>query len=191
MKKALIDLDDVLAVDGFLNMLNVFNKSDYSYSDIKSYYVEEILPIERQKEFRNYFREHNVYDYAHVAPHSKEVLKNLMLEYEIYICSNYCDMDNHIMPELIPKKIEFLLKNFPFLTSANFIFANDKTVIKGDLRIDDKLSNLKTDGIKLLYSAYHNLNISNEDLQENEILRVNDWKEIENELNKQKVFTIK
>ena len=190
MKKAIVDLDDVLAIDGFLNMLNDFNKSNYTYSDIKGYYVEEILPKEKQEEFKKFFREHNVYDYATVATHSKEVLMNLMLECEIYVCSNYCDMDGTIMPELIPKKTEFLTKNYSFLTPENFIFANDKAMINGDIRIDDKISNLP-DGIKLLYSAYHNLKVPKEELEKSGIIRVNSWKEIEKELNKQKVFTKK
>ena len=31
IKNAIIDLDDVLALDGFLNMVNAFNNSNYTY----------------------------------------------------------------------------------------------------------------------------------------------------------------
>ena len=59
MKKAIIDLDDVLSLDAFLNMLNYFNNSNYKYSDIKSYYVEEILPKERLIEYKDFFIKNN------------------------------------------------------------------------------------------------------------------------------------
>ena len=192
MKKAIIDLDDVLSLDGFLNMLNDFNNSNYTYEETKGYYVEEILPKEKQLEFFKFFMNGNVYDYARVAPNSKEVLKKMMLYLEVYICSSYYSDINHvIMPELIPKKCEFLLSNYPFLTTKNFIFTNDKKMLNADIRIDDSINNLSNDGINLLYNAYHNKNISEKELNESGIIRVNDWLEIESELNKQKVFTIK
>jgi 5'(3')-deoxyribonucleotidase len=191
MKKIVIDLDDVLALDGFLNMMNYFNNSNYSYEDIEGYYVEQILSKEKIKEFWQFFKENNVYDYAKVEPFAKEVLMNLMLEYEIYICSSYAnEIENSIMPELIEKKIEFLMKEFPFITPKNFMFVNDKSLIQADYKVDDKIENLTGDGIKFLYTAYHNKDIVDNKLKENNIIRINNLKELENNL-KEKVFTRK
>lgn len=179
MKKLIVDLDDVLALDGYLNMMNSFCNSNYKYEDAISYYVEELLDETTLKAYREFFKNNNVYDYATVAPNSKEVLMKLMLEYEIYVCSSYySDIDHIIMPELIPKKCEFLKKNYPFLTSKNFIFTNDKTMIEADVKIDDVIHNLDNGDIKLLYTAYHN---SKEDL-DNDIYRVDNWQDIENKL---------
>lgn len=189
MKKAIIDLDDVLSLDAFLNMLNYFNNSNYKYSDIKSYYVEEILPKERLIEYKDFFIKNNVYDFAIVAPHSKEVLKNLMLEYEIYITSSYYSyLHNDIIPELIPRKCEFLKKNYPFLSTKNFIFTNDKLMLEADLRIDDRLDNLGTNGINILYNAYHNENIEEKEFENKNILRVNDWDDIEEKVLKKSIY---
>ena len=189
MEKIIIDLDDVLAIDGYLNMMNAFCNSNYKYEDAKGYYVEELLDEETLKAYREFFKHNNVYDYSTVAKDSKEVLMNLMLEYDIYICSSYySDIDNIIMPELIPKKCEFLKRNYPYIPSKNFIFTNDKSMIEADVKIDDVVHNLDNGEIKLLYNAYHNSKIDNNELNEKEILRVNDWKEIEDILiPKQKV----
>jgi 5'(3')-deoxyribonucleotidase len=189
MKKAIIDLDDVLALDGFLNMMNDFNNSNYTYEEIKGYYVEEVLSKEKLIQFRSFFKENNVYDYATVAPNSKEILMNLMLEYEIYIASSYySSLDHIIMPDLISKKCEFLLKNYPFLTCKNFIFINDKNMLNADIRIDDKISNLSGNGIKLLYSAYHNKDIDDDTLISKGITRVNSWNDIDIKLLKKTIY---
>ena len=183
MKKILVDLDDVLSMDGYLNMMNDFLGTNYAYEDINDYYVENIMSEEKLKEYREFFKTHNVYDYSKPAPNSRKVLIKLMLEYEIYVCSSYhSELDNTILPDLIPKKCEFLQKNYPFLSSKNFIFTNDKSMLDVDIRIDDRLHNLEGSGIKLLYDAYHNKDIDNELLEQNEILRVNNWLDIEDKL---------
>ena len=178
MEKIIVDLDDVLALDGYLNMMNSFVNGNYRYEDAKGYYVEELLDEPTLQAYREFFKNNNVYDYATVASNSKEVLMNLMLEYDIYICSSYfSDIDNIIMPELIPKKCEFLKKNYPYIPPKNFIFTNDKSMIEADIKIDDVVHNLDNGKIKLLYDAYHNRNISKDD-----ITRVYDWKDIEQRL---------
>lgn len=180
MKKLIVDLDDVLALDGYLNMMNAFVNGAYKYEDLKGYYVEEILDKETLKAYREFFKNNNVYDYATVAPHSKEALMNLMLEYEIYIASSYySDIGHIIMPELIPKKCEFLCKNYPFLTSKNFIFTNNKSLIEADVKIDDVLKNLENADDRLLFTAYHNSKLSNAEVYKNRAVRVNNWQEIE------------
>ena len=176
MKKIMVDLDDVLALDGYLNMMNSFLKTDYKYEDIKGYYVEELLDINQLKAYREFFNNNNVYDYAKVAVDSQKVLMDLMSEYEIYICSSYySDIDHIIMPELIPKKCEFLKRNYPFLTSKNFIFTNDKSMINADVKIDDSINNLTNADIKLLYTAYHNKDLPKLELISKQIVRMNDW----------------
>lgn len=182
MKRLLVDLDDVLALNAYLNMMNDYLGTNYTYEDINDYYVEKILTKEQLIKYRNYFKTYSVYDYAEIAPYSREVLMDLMLTHEIYICSSYhSELDNTIMPELIPKKCEFLMKNYPFLSSKNFIFANDKSMIDADIRIDDNLNNL-TSGIKMLYTAYHNKDISDIELKDKNIIRVNNWIDIKNKL---------
>ena len=190
MKKAIIDVDDVLALDAFLNALNDFNKSNFKYEDIKGYYVESLIEEEKITAFRKFMREIDIYKYARVAPLSKEVLMQMMLEgYDIYPTSKYySDIDNTLMSYLIPYKCEFLQKNYPFIPIKNYTFINDKLMLDADLRIDDSINNLGGNGIKLLFSAYHNKNIENEELENKQILRVSDWNDIGNKVLKKSIY---
>lgn len=190
MQKAIIDIDDVLALDTFLNTLNIFNNSNYTYDNIKGYYVENLLEKEKINEFRKYIKENNIYEFSKVAPNSKEVLMQMMLEgYDIYPASKYySDLDKIILPELIPYKCEFLQRNYPFIPTKNYIFINDKLMLDADLRIDDSISNLGGKGISLLFNAYHNKDITQDELEKEKILRVNDWKDIGNKVLKKGIY---
>ena len=91
------------------------------------------------------------------------------------------------MPEGIEKsyihlanKYKYLRKEFPFLKTDNFIFTSRKDLVKCDIKIDDRIDNLKGDCVKLLYTARHNKDIPKEELDKLGIIRVNNWQEIKN-----------
>ena len=44
VKKILIDLDDTILVDCYLEVVNKYLKKNYTYDDIKDYWVDEIVP---------------------------------------------------------------------------------------------------------------------------------------------------
>ena len=70
-------------------------------------------------------------------------------------------------------------ENLPFINPENYIFTSNKECIKAEIKIDDKISNLEGNSeLKLLITAYHNKNISNEELKEKNIIRVNNWNDI-------------
>ena len=48
-----------------------------------------------------------------------------------------------------------------------------------DIRIDDRLNNLSGATTKLLFTAWHNKDLSKEELKKKNTIRVNSWKEIE------------
>ena len=61
-----------------------------------------------------------------------------------------------------------------------FIFLSDKELVDADIRIDDSVDKLKGKAeMKLLFTAYHNKNIADDELKEKKLTRVNSWKEIE------------
>ena len=74
----------------------------------------------------------------------------------------------------------FLLKTFPFLNPKNFIFTSRKDIVDCDIKIDDKVGNLKGLGeVKILIDGHHNKAYTEEELKMRGIKRVTTWKEIE------------
>lgn len=95
-------------------------------------------------------------------------------------------------PTLTPYQIlkskmdKVLLKYFPFLTWKNFIITSNKKLIAGDVLIDDGVHNLiGAPYKKILKTAPWNKDF---DAEANEMIRVKDWKEIEEALIKLNVL---
>ncbi len=61
----------------------------------------------------------------------------------------------------------------------NYVFLGNKSILGCDIKIDEKLENLENAKIKLLYTAYHNKNLSDNVLNEKGIIRVDNWNDIE------------
>ena len=181
MKKLIIDMDDVLCEKGFLRMVNAFLGTDYQEEDAGSYYINDLIPKEKFSEWLQFFEENNVYDYVNLKENVQEVLKKLNETYDIYIATSYVFRDdNQLSGKSLKDKFEYLYKNFPFINPEKYIFITNKEIIKADIRIDDSIQKLEGDAeIKLLFTAYHNVNISAEELKKKNLIRVNDWKEIE------------
>lgn len=178
-KRIMIDMDDVIVSGGFLHLLNEFMYTNYKEEDFNEFYMQDIVP--NKKEFFNYFLKHNLYDYCEIKDSAIEVIKKLSKNFDIYICTSYIYKEIIEDSGIILKyKYDYLLKYFPFLNPSNFIFTGDKSVINCDIKIDDRVENLENSNIKILFSAYHNKNISDKELKEKNILRVNNWSEIKN-----------
>lgn len=180
MKKLIIDMDDVICERNFIDMVNDFLKSNYEQEEIGSYYINDIIPKEKMKEWIDFFANNNVYEYGRPCKDSFETIEKLNHLYDIYIVSAYIFRDDESLSgKCLKDKFDYLYKNLPFIDPKKFIFANNKELIKADIRIDDSLKNLTSEAeIKLLYTAYHNKNITDEELKNNGITRVNSWKEI-------------
>ncbi len=176
------DLDDVITKGCFLKLLNRLFQTNYAEEDICTYHVEDILeaPEDRVK-FMNYVMDVNFYSHTELMEDAKEVLERLNQKYELYICTMAllsCGVKR--IGELLMYKNEFLLKELPFIKEEQHIYIANKSLVKANIRIDDKLENLEGDGeIKLLYSAYHNREYTDVFLKEKGVRRVSSWKEIE------------
>lgn len=179
--KIMVDMDDVIVKGGILYLLNDFLKTNYKEDDFKDYYVQDIIP--NKKEFFDYFFKKNMYDYGVLCDGVKEALEYLNKKYDVYICTSYIFRE---YPErcanILSQKFEFLIRELPFLDPKKFIFLSDKSLVKADVRIDDRIENLSGDSKNILFTAYHNKNISDEELEEKGIIRVQNWNEIINVL---------
>lgn len=181
MEKLIIDMDDVLCGKGFLRIVNEFLGTEYEEKDANSYYINDLIPKEKFLDWVQFFEEKNLYEYVDLKDNVQEVLEKLSKKYDIYIATSYVFRDDKkISGKVLKDKFDYLYKNFPFINPEKYIFITNKEIINADIRIDDNIEKLKGNAkIKLLFTAYHNENITKEELEEKGLIRVNNWKEVE------------
>ena len=178
MKTIMVDMDDVLTYDNFSKILEDYLGYKPDYDSIKTYYIQDILG-DKKEDFFSKFKDMDMYENATLLPDCYEVLKELSNYYKIYICTDY------IWREIIEfagnnlrNKYHFLYEKLDFIEPKNFIFVGDKTIVNCDIKIDDRVKNLENSNIKLLFTAYHNKDITDLELKDKNIIRVDNWNEI-------------
>lgn len=181
MEKLIIDMDDVITEKGFIRMINEFLGTNYTQEDSGSYYINDLIPKEKMNEWIEFYSNKNVYDYANIIEGAKKSLQKLNEKYDLYIATAYVFRDApQVSGKTLNDKYNFLLKNFPFIDPHKFIFISNKELLEADIRIDDSPKKLLGKArLKLLFTAYHNKDMSDEELKENNFVRVNGWKEVE------------
>lgn len=178
MKSIMVDMDDVMTYGNFSNMVEDYLGYVPDYASVKGYYMQEVLG-NKKDDFFNKFKDMNMYANATLLPDCYEVLKKLNDKYKIYIVTDY------IWPEIVEfagnnlrNKYNFLYKKLDFIPPQNYIFTSDKSIIKCDIKIDDRVKHILGAPTMLLFDAYHNREISKEELDKQNIIRVHSWKEI-------------
>ena len=181
MEKLIVDMDDVLCEKGFIRMINEFLGTNYEQEDAKSYYINDLIPKDRIKEWAKWYSNRNTYDYVNIVENAQEVMEKLNKKYDLYIATAYVFRDApEVSGKTLNDKYNFLMKNFPFIDPHKFIFISNKELLEADIRIDDSPKKLKGEAkLKLLFTAYHNKTMTEEDLKKNNFIRVNNWKEVE------------
>ena len=183
METLMVDMDNVITDGLFINLIEEFYNKKIDLNSINNYYFVQELTRERNKEFWEYVSTKNFYGDAPLLDGCYEVLEKLNSMYDIYIATSY--LWNEIIDlsgkNLMDKYI-YLKDNLPFIEPEKYIFVTNKNLLNFDIRIDDKISNLNEANTKLLFTAWHNKNVSAEKLNLSNIKRVNNWYEIEEEL---------
>lgn len=175
-KRLMIDMDDVITDGTFRKQIEFFigHKIDTNKT---GYFLQNALEDKKEEFFKQ--SPLDMYQDAPLKEEAYEVIEKLNEVYELYIVSSYKIVDapyqegNHLK-----FKMEYLHKMLPFINADHIIFMADKSLITWDIAIDDSLKNLKSAKMKLLFTAYHNKNISNEDLKKEQIIRVDKWSDI-------------
>jgi 5'(3')-deoxyribonucleotidase len=184
MKKSImIDMDDVVCDGGFLYLINQFTHKNYTVEDFTKYYMQDVIPLDSKSEWQKFFASNNMYEHANFIGNAHDVIQKLNEKYEVFIVTSYITKDNiSTSGKLLKDKFDWLQENLPFISPYNYVFTGNKDIIDCDIKIDDKLSNL-TGNIhtktKLLFTAYHNKNLADEELNNNNVQRVDNWNEIE------------
>ena len=185
-KSIMIDMDEVIVKGKFTEFLNEF-LGGVDFEKLNGFYRQDLIKG-REEEFKKTYQFKNLYkneDGSFVEPFENcvEVMKKISENYDIYIVTSYVWKENVIdAAENLKNKYEYLSHFFPFIDTNNFIFITNKTKIKFDIGIDDRPKNLNNCDKKLLFTEFRNEKILNEELQKENITRVNDWLEIQKNL---------
>lgn len=185
-KTMMVDMDDVIYKDWFLNLLNTYLETNYKEEDFPSYYMQDILKAEEQNDFFKWMLTQNVYDYGVLVPYAYDVLKRLNYHFKLCIGTAYIfkELPLESGKLLLAQKYERLLGVFDFLKPHQIILVNDKSFIGTDIKVDDLVKNLSGAETKILFSSYHNLQIPNKELDKRDIIRTDDLLEVETVLQK-------
>lgn len=178
IKTIMVDMDYVITNGNLDKLLEQFLDYKIDYESEYGYYLQDLLK-DKKDAFFDYFKTVDMYENAPLLDNCYEVLEELSKNYEIYICTDYIWKD--IVPDcghVLNIKYKYLYKTLSFIKPGNYIFTSSKNIVNCDIKIDDKLSNLSGASTKLLFTAYHNRSITDEELKEQNVIRVNNWLEI-------------
>lgn len=189
--KLLLDVDEVICFSGYLELVNEFLNTNYEIDDFTDYYIDrKAIPKERYSEFIEFKRNKKLYEKPCILPDAIEVIKRLSEKVDVYICSACVfTEDIECSAQAFADKYNFLIKYLPFLDPHKFIFTSYKNSFKGDIQIDDRITNLENDiPLRILFPSYHNKDITEEELTKKEIIRAGydwrtGWKKVEEIIN--------
>ena len=176
MKKSLtllVDMDDTieLLTDAWVDWLNEKHGTDTVKDDIHSWDFAAAFPTLTDDEAYAPIYIDEFWDTVQPMPWAFETLCRLRAEgHEIYVVTSSAY-------QTIPAKMEkVLFRYFPFLDWEHVIVTGNKSMIRGDVLIDDGPHNLEEfDGARLLMTAPHNRDY---DAESHGMIRVSDWPEI-------------
>ena len=179
MKTIMVDMDNVIVDTALLKYINEFLGTDYKRDDMKGYYLQELIS-HKKEEFWEFVKDRNFYDGMEMFDDCYRVLERLNKVYDVYIVTAYLWKDSiDISGYNLGNKYYYLKEKLPFIKPEKYIFATNKNIMNFDIRIDDKLENLNGAETKLMFTAWHNRDIDDKYLDENNVIRVNNWCDIE------------
>lgn len=180
MKKTImIDMDDVICASDFVEVMESYLGRKVEIEDGQGFYLQDMMTDEEKEDFFKNFDEVNLYKNTLPYEGCVEAIKKLSDNYEVYICTDFIWREAVWAAGTNAKnKYDYLLKYFPFIDPKHFIFGGVKSIINCDIKIDDYPINLENAETKILFSAYHNINMTDEELKEKGMIRANSWNEI-------------
>lgn len=172
-------MDNVITDGIFLELINNFLGTNYKHNDLKNYYLQYLISDKRE-DFWESVKDKNFYEGAVLFDRCREVLEKLNEVYDIYIVTAYLWNDYlDLSGNNLKNKYYYLREMLSFINPEKYIFTTNKKLLNFDIRIDDKLENIEGGNIKLLFTAWHNRDLDNEYLRKNNVIRVNNWTDIE------------
>lgn len=182
MKTMMVDMDDVITSGRFFKLICTFLNQDIKLDEVKTYFLQELLG-DRVDDFWRFVQNEDFYGDSPLYDGAYDTLYKYKDILSIYITTAYLwDGIIDTSGTNLANKYYYLRKVLPFLDREKYIFITDKSMLRFDIRLDDKVANLTDGETKLLFSAWHNQELPNTYLDESGIIRVNNWQEVDREL---------
>lgn len=168
----LIDMDDVLEdlVGCWIAELNAQHGTSVEMEDITEWRIANFFPTLTVEELYAPLFDPQMWGKLQAIPGAAENVKRLIDDghtVRVVTATHY----GTVLP-----KMERFLYLYPFLKWKNVIIASDKSMILGDVMIDDGVHNLEnTSCAKILFDRPHNRSY---DAEANGMVRVRTWDEI-------------
>ena len=169
-------MDEVIAdaVERFLEWYERDFGVRYSKADLYGTKLHLVVPEEHRRIVKQYPHQKGFFKDLPVIEYSREVIEELHNRFDVYVASAAMEFPNSLQD-----KNEWLDQHFPFIHWKRRIFCGDKSVLKGDILIDDHDFNLSVfDGRPIIFTSSHNVN-------ETKYERLNSW------LDAEKLFDLK
>ena len=148
-KRLIIDMDGVIAdvYKQFISMEEKESGIKINPGSLKGKEEYNAFPNGRKHvNTKGFFRN------APLMENAIEVLKVLNEKYEVFIVSAAMEF-----PGSLPEKYDWLKEYFPFISWQQIVFCGSKTVVQGDIMLDDHFKNLDNfKGQTILFTQPHN-----------------------------------
>ncbi len=168
-----VDMDEVIA-DAYMAHIDIYNQEFNANLQIEDCFGKEAwqcVPEEHQLSIKQHTHRVGFFKDLRIIQDSQEVLRELSLKHDVYIASAAMEF-----PQSLREKSDWLDAFFPFIPWQKRILCGDKSILKGDVLIDDRSKNLKNfDGRSILFTSPHNTNTT-------DFERAGTWKEIADKL---------
>ena len=168
----LVDMDDVLErlVDAWCEALNQRHGTSVRSEDIDDWDIAKFFPKLSREEVFAPLSDADFWSTVQPMENAQDVLHCLKNE------GHTIKIVTAAAPSTVFPKMEWLFKNYPYLRGKDIVITGDKSVVKGDIMIDDGIHNLdSTTCYKVLFTRPHNAAY---DAIANGMYRVSNWDEI-------------
>ena len=173
-----VDMDQTLndLVPKTIALYNFNTGKDIQASDIITYYIEDSLPKEDSEGIYALWKTKELWDSLEPLSDAQWGIETLVnTGHKVIIATaTYC--------EQFEWKLEFIKKYFPMIDTKDVIRIHDKSLLRGDVLIEDNLNNLTKSTCERICLDYPYNRDNNKDWVY-EIYRVRNWKEIVKTIN--------
>lgn len=164
-----VDVDWVLAklTKKWVRYYNTIFNDKLEIEDIETWEITNFVKPEAKPFMTNILNLDDFYRDLDIVNDSQRVLEKLSKKNQIIIVTDPFTRTS------FKAKYDWLNENFPFISTKNYVFTGNKSVITADFLIDDGVHNLEGfAGCGLLYDAPYNR-------KEERFFRVRNWQDVE------------